>query len=230
MIERSGVAMVEKLLVSWSSGKDSALALCAIESLKRYEIKALLTTLSNESGRIGAHGLRRTLLERQAASCGYPLEMLFLPEGAANDQYEAALGKALEKKREQGISAIVYGDIYLEDIRDYREKHLERAGMKALFPLWHQDTSELAREFIDLGFKAVITSVDSRILDRRMLGRIFDRQFLSELPSGTDPCGENGEFHTFVFDGPIFRESIHFTVGEVFTENKHFLCCDLIPV
>jgi uncharacterized protein (TIGR00290 family) len=221
--------MAEKVVVSWSSGKDSALALCAVQSLNDCEISALLTTLVNDDGRIGVHGLRRILLKRQALSCGYPLEEVFLPEGAANEQYEAALDKVLEKHREKGVSSVVYGDIFLEDIRKYREKHLEKTGMKALFPLWHRDTSGLAREFIDLGFKAVITSVDSRILDRGMLGRLFDRQFLSELPPGADPCGENGEFHTFVFDGPIFHECIRYAVGEVFPDRNHFYYCDLIP-
>lgn len=221
--------MAEKLLVSWSSGKDSALALCAIKRRRDHEIRALLTTLVEEGGRIGAHSLRRVLLERQAASCGYPLEMVFLPNAAANDQYEAAIEKVLERRREEGVSAVVYGDIFLEDVRKYREKHLEKAGMRGLFPLWNRDTFELATEFIDLGFRAVIISVDARILDKGVLGRRFDRAFLSALPPGADPCGENGEFHTFVFDGPIFRESIRYTVGEVFPERDHFWFCDLVP-
>ena len=221
--------MAEKLLVSWSSGKDSALALCAVKRHGGYEIRALLTTIAEDGGRIGEHGLRRVLLERQASSCGYPLEKVFLPEDAANVQYEAALEKVFERSRAEGISSVVFGDIFLEDIRKYREKHLEKAEMKALFPLWNRDTFELATEFIDLGFRAVITSVDTRILDKGMLGRPFDRTFLSELPPGADPCGENGEFHTFVFDGPIFRESVRYTVGEIWPErNQHWLC-DLVP-
>ncbi len=221
--------MVEKLLVSWSSGKDSALALCAVKRGGDYEIRALLTTLVEEKNRIGAHGLRRVLLERQALSCGYPLEMVLLPVAAANEQYETAVDKVIEKHRKEGTSAVVYGDIFLEDIRKYREKQLEKAGMSALFPLWRRDTFELAIEFIDLGFRAVITSVDTRILDKGMLGRPYDRKFLSELPPGADPCGENGEFHTFVFDGPIFRESIRYTVGEAFPELDHFWFRDLVP-
>lgn len=221
--------MAEKLSISWSGGKDSALALFAMKRRKGYEIRALMTTLAGAGGRVGVHGLRNILLERQASSCGYPLEKVFLPEGAANDQYEAALAEALARCREEGVSSVVYGDIFLEDIRKYREKHLEKAGMKARFPLWERDTSELAMEFIDLDFKAVITSVDTRVLDKGMLGRRFDRDFLSALPPHVDPCGENGEFHTFVFDGPIFRESIRYAIGEVLPERNHLYFCDLIP-
>ena len=154
---------------------------------------------------------------------------MFLPEDAANDQYEVALEKVYERSRAEGVTSVVFGDIFLEDIRKYREKHLEKAGMRALFPLWNRDTFELATEFIDLGFSAVITSVDTRILDKGMLGKPFDRTFLSELPPGTDPCGENGEFHTFVFDGPIFRESIRYTVGEIWPERNQYWLCDLVP-
>ena len=221
--------MAEKLLISWSSGKDSALALCEMKSRKGYEIRALLTTLATGSGRIGIHGLRSILLERQASSCGYPLEKVFLPEGAANDRYEAALAEALASYWEEGGSSVVDGDIFLEDIRKYRETQLEQAGMKARFPLWRRDTFKLAMEFIDLGFRAVIAAVDTRVLDKGMLGKCFDRPFLSTLPPGVDPCGENGEFHTFVFDGPIFRESIRYAVGEVLPDQNHFYFCDILP-
>lgn len=222
--------MAENLLVSWSSGKDSALALHAVKGSDHYEVKALLTTVADDNERISMHGLRHVLLERQAASTGYPLQKVFLPRGASNEQYETTLLRVLEKCRRRGVSSVVYGDIFLADIRRYRENHLEKAEMSALFPLWKRDTSELAREFIDFGFKAFIISVDGHVLDRAFLGRTFDRQFLSELPSGVDPCGENGEFHTFVFDGPIFREAIPCRVGEVLMEQRRFYLCDLIPV
>ncbi|MHC4365435.1 MAG: Dph6-related ATP pyrophosphatase [Planctomycetota bacterium] len=222
--------MKEKVLVCWSGGKDSALALWEIARDERYEIAALLTTVTEDYDRISMHGVRRILLERQAQSLGYPLEKVFISKGACDEEYESKMQMVLEKYMRAGVSSVVFGDIFLEDVRKYREEKLSKIGMKAIFPMWQSDTTELAHRFIESGFKAVITCVDSNVLDRKFVGRAFDEQFLSELPSTVDPCGENGEFHSFVYDGPIFRERVSHTIGEVVLRENRFYYCDLCPV
>jgi uncharacterized protein (TIGR00290 family) len=222
--------MTEKIILSWSGGKDSALALYEIQKTHRYEILALLTTVAEDYDRVSMHGVRRALLERQAESLGYPLEKVLISKDVSNREYESKMRGVLAKYLNLGGSSVVFGDIFLEDLRKYRESNLLKIGMKGIFPLWKRNTSELARAFIDLGFKAMITCVDSKALDRKFVGRGFDRQLLSELPSAVDPCGENGEFHTFVYDGPIFQGAIPHTIGEIVLIDDRFYYCDLIPV
>jgi len=222
--------MKEKVLVCWSGGKESALALHRLQKTGNYEIAALLTTVTQDYDRISMHGVRRTLLERQAQSLGFALEKVTISKDASNEQYESKMQMVLEKYVRAGVSSVVFGDVFLEDVRKYREEKLSKIGMKAIFPMWKCDTAELAHRFIDLGFKAVVTCVDSNVLDKKFIGRRFDERFLSELPSAVDPCGENGEFHSFVYDGPMFREEISHTIGEVVLREKRFYYCDLIPV
>jgi uncharacterized protein (TIGR00290 family) len=219
----------EKVLLAWSGGKDSALALYKVQKRRGYEISALLTTVTKDYDRISMHGVRRSLLEQQASSLGYPAEQVLIPAKATNEEYEMSMRQVLEKYSGSGVSAVVFGDIFLEEVRKYREDNLSKVGMRAVFPLWERDTTGLARAFIDLGFKAVITCVDSRLLDKSFVSRLFDRQFLSELPSGVDPCGENGEFHSFVFDGPIFRWKLSYRLGDTVLRDNRFYFRDLIP-
>lgn len=220
----------ERVLFTWSGGKDSAMALYKLLESRDYEVVALLTTLTREYGRVSMHGVREVLLEEQADSIGLRLEKIYIARGSSNEDYDARMREALTRYRRLGVSAVAFGDILLEDVRRYREESLSKIGMKALFPIWGRDTAKLAREFIDLGFKAIVTCVDSKSLDRRFVGRIYDEEFLRDLPTGVDPCGENGEFHTFVYDGPIFRRRIRFRVGRIVFRDNRFYFCDLIPV
>jgi len=221
--------MAEKIIFTWSGGKDSAMALYELQRTHSYEVSALLTTITEDYERISMHSVRRILLERQADSLGLSLEKVFISKNASNEEYESKMQEVLMKYRATGVSSVVFGDIFLEDLRKYREDKLSKVDMKGIFPIWKRDTTELAHTFIDLGFKAVVTCVDSNVLDKKFVGRVFDGQFLSELPSTVDPCGENGEFHSFVYDGPIFRERIAFTVGDIVLRDNRFYFCDLIP-
>lgn len=220
---------MEKVLLSWSGGKDSALALHEIRREGHYEIAALVTTVTEGYDRISMHGVRRALLERQAASLALPLETVLISPEATNEEYEARMGALLERYREAGILSVVFGDIFLEDLRRYREEKLATIGMKALFPLWKEDTRELTRSLAALGYRAITTCVDTAALDARFVGRLIDEEFLSQLPPTVDPCGENGEFHSFVFDGPMFREPVAFSRGEVVLRLNRFSYCDLLP-
>ncbi|UCG70826.1 MAG: diphthine--ammonia ligase [Thermoplasmata archaeon] len=222
--------MKEKVIVSWGGGKDSALALSEIQKNKNLEIAALLTTLSDDYDRISMHGVRRILLEQQAGSLGLPLEKVFIPKDVTNEEYESKMKDVLKRYQKEGVSSVGFGDIFLEDIRRYREDKLSKIGMKGIFPLWKKNTTDLAQEFIDSGFKAIITCIDSNFLDGEFTGRTFDKRFLSDLPSPVDPCGENGEFHSFVYDGPIFQKKIHYNKGEVVLRDNRFYFCDLIPL
>ena len=221
--------MREKVIVAWSGGKDSALALHKIQRAGDYEILTLLTTLTEDYDRISMHGVRRELLERQAELLDLHLEKMFISKNTSEEEYESQMREVLTKYLSAGASAIVFGDIFLEDLRKYREDNLSRIGMKGIFPLWKSNTTELAHKFIALGFKAITTCVDSEFLDKAFVGRTIDEEFLSELPPDVDPCGENGEFHSFVYDGPIFREQVSCATGEVILRDKRFYFCDLIP-
>ncbi len=220
---------MENVLVSWSGGKDSALALYEILKAQNYQITALVTTVTEDYDRISIHGVRRVLLEQQAAALGFPLEKVLIPKNASNDEYEANMGKLLAKYRQTGVRLVMFGDIFLEDLRKYREDKLASLGMQGIFPLWKRDTGELARWLTEWGFQAITTCVDSQVLGRQFVGRLIDAQFLAELPAGIDPCGENGEYHSFVFDGPIFKESVPFISGEVVLRENRFYYCDLVP-
>ena len=192
------------MVVAWSGGKDSALALYEILNSGSYQVLDLFTTVTKDNDRISIHDVQRILLELQARALCIPLEELFIPKDASDAEYEDNMLKSLKKHRDNGVSSVVFGDIFIEDIKKYREYILEKAGMNGVFPLWKKDTQKLARTFISLGFEAVITSVDSTVLGKDFAGRKYTEKFLMDLPVNVDPCGENGEFHTFVYNGPIF--------------------------
>ncbi|WP_114779447.1 Dph6-related ATP pyrophosphatase [Botryobacter ruber] len=204
-----------KSVFNWSGGKDSSLCLYHVLQQQKYEVAALLTTLSSATRRISMHGVRQELLEQQAKNIGLPLQQLYLPENASMSDYNRLLDEKLQELKQQGVTTAIFGDINLQDLREYREQQMAQAGMEAVFPLWERPTDELVREFLDLGFKAVVVCVNGKLLDRSFAGRLLDEAFLHDLPPNVDPCGENGEFHTFVFDGPIFREPVQYTLGEV---------------
>ena len=217
-----------KLALAWSGGKDSALALWKLRTEHVLEPLALMTTVTDAYARISMHGVRRELLEAQARAAGLPVVEVPIPPRCTNDVYEQRMGQALASARLANAEAVAFGDLFLEDIRAYREERLGRAGKRAIFPLWMLDTSELAREFIAAGFQALLVCVDPRQLDPSFAGRPFDEALLADLPAGIDPCGENGEFHTFVHAGPIFEEPIGCEVGEV-TVREGFAFCDVRP-
>jgi uncharacterized protein (TIGR00290 family) len=217
------------VLVSWSGGKDSCLALHEIQKTSNIRVEALLTTVTRDFDRISMHGVRRVLLERQAESLGLPLHQIVISRGAGNDEFEQRMQEAFAGYRDRGIDSVVFGDLFLRDIRAYRERFLARCHMTGLFPVWGRDTTQFIRDFIALGFKAVIVCVDPAQLDPLFSGRMIDEKFLADLPSGVDPCGENGEFHTFVFDGPSFRKPVNFSIGEIVCRDS-FWFCDLVPV
>ena len=221
--------MRKKVIASWSSGKDSAMALHEIQKTGEYEIVALLTTLTKDYDRISMHGERRVLLERQADLLDIYLQEVLISKGTSNEEYEAIIEEVLRKYLDMGVSTVVFGDVFLESLRQHREDNLAKIGMDAIFPLWKRDTTELAHEFIDAGFKAITTCVDTKILDGKFVGRTFDEEFLAELPAEVDPCGENGEFHSFAYDGPIFREELLCTKGETVLRDNRFYFCDVIP-
>jgi len=219
-----------KVLIAWSSGKDSAWCLYVLQQgvMGRAEIVGLLTTVNEVYARVSMHAVRVELLKAQAQAVGLPLWTVPLPYPCSNEEYQDLMGQAVVGAREQGIEAIAFGDLYLEDVRSYREKMMRGTGIKPLFPLWRMPTYLLARDMIDHGVKARLTCVDPQALHAHFIGREFDRSFLDELPSGVDPCGEKGEFHTFAYDGPMFRTPVFFRSGEsVHREGLIFI--DLIP-
>jgi len=219
----------EKVLFTWSGGKDSAMALHELKKNAGYEIAALLTTITEDYDRVSMHGVRRELLEAQTASLGLAIEKVLISKQSSNEDYESRMRTVLERYKAEGVSSVAFGDIFLEELRRYREDNLAKIGMKGIFPLWKRNTSHLARDFIHAGFRAVITCIDSEVLDKRFAGREFDEAFLSELPPEIDPCGENGEFHSFVHDGPIFENGIRHTRGEMVLRDQRFWYLDLIP-
>ena len=220
----------QDVIVAWSGGKDSALALREILLDGRYRVAALLTTVTGEYDRISMHGVRRTLLERQATSLGLPLEQVVISPGATNDEYEGNMGGTLQALRQRvpGLDTVVFGDLFLAEIRTYRERMLAGIGMRGLFPLWLRDTRALAHQFVRLGYRAVLVCVDAEQLPPEFAGREFDAALLRELPSTVDPCGENGEFHTFVYAGPGFRQEVRHERGPVVLRDRRFVYCDLV--
>ncbi|MES2558312.1 MAG: diphthine--ammonia ligase [Bacteroidota bacterium] len=205
----------EKVIFNWSGGKDSALCLYKLLQADTHEILCLLTSVNAEYQRISMHGVRVELLEAQATSIGLPLQQLLIPEMPTMEVYETVMKEALTTLTRQGATTSVFGDIFLEDLRKYREDKLAELNLKGLFPLWKIPTHTLIREFLALGFKTITTCVNEKYLDQRFVGRIIDEDFLNDLPPNVDPCGENGEFHTFVFDGPLFKKPIPFKIGEI---------------
>lgn len=202
-----------RAILSWSSGKDSALAFQRVLAAGAYEVVGLLTTLGEEKARVAVHDVRESLLDAQAAAMGLPLEKVRLPSPCPNAVYEARVGQALRRGKAAGVTHVLFGDLFLADIRAYREARMAELGLAPVFPLWGESTVALAREMIGSGIRAVLTAVDTRRLDASLAGRAFDESLLSELPAGVDPCGENGEFHTFVHEAPFFSSGIAIRIG-----------------
>jgi uncharacterized protein (TIGR00290 family) len=224
-----GTGMVETVILSWSGGKDSAIAFGELSRDPRYEVRSLLTTVTEGYDRISMHGVRVSLLDQQASALGLPLVKVPIPQAANNEQYESRMREVLTGECAHGVRTVAFGDIFLEDIRRYREERLSQVGMKAIFPIWKRDTRELAVSFIDAGFRAILTCVDSKQLDGSFVGRTFDHSLLRDLPSGVDPCGENGEFHTFVSAGPNFSQPVPIRKGEIVVREDRFYYCDVLP-
>jgi uncharacterized protein (TIGR00290 family) len=217
---------VKKVLLSWSSGKDSAWSLHRLRQTPDIEIVGLLTTLNREFDRVAMHAVRRTLVDAQAGATGLPLRAIPLPWPCSNEQYESIMAEVCHTARAEGVDAIAFGDLFLADIRAYREKQLAGTGLEPLFPLWEIPTGQLAREMIGGGLRARLTCVDPRVLPRDFAGREFDTKLIGDLPPGVDPCGENGEFHSFVYDGPMFTHPLAIRAGEV-VERDGFVFADL---
>jgi len=218
----------EPILFCWSGGKDSALALHTLLQQSDVSIATLLTTVTEGYDRISMHGVRRELLQRQAESLRLPLHEVLIPPQCVNSIYEARMEDALLTFHKQGIRRVAFGDIFLEDLRLYREKNLARIEMQSLFPIWKRNTRDLIREFHAARFRSIAVCIDSKVLDPTFAGRELDASFFADLPPSVDPCGENGEFHTFVFDGPIFSRPIDFTLGEI-VQRDSFIFRDLLP-
>ena len=242
----------ENAVFNWSGGKDSALCLHRISILKEYSVSYLLTSVNKQYRRISMHGVRVELLEQQAASIGIPLVKMLMPEMPDMKTYETIMKETLVRFKNEGTGVCIFGDIFLEDLRAYRENKLAEMDLKAIFPLWKIPTNQLVREFIALGFKAVIVCVNDKFLGKDFVGRKIDDSFLADLPNSVDPCGEYGEFHSFVYDGPIFKKPVAFELGEIvyrkYQPSQHdddseyncsnksapfssgFWYCDLLPV
>ena len=217
-----------KALVAWSSGKDSAWALHEVRRAGEVEVVGLLTTVTSGFGRVSMHAVRETLLDRQAEALELPCHKVRIPWPCTNAVYEREMEHALAEARANGITCVVFGDLFLADVRAYREAKMAGSGIEPLFPLWGRDTTRLARDMLTGGLRATLTCVDPRRLDRSFAGRAFDEALLQALPAGVDPCGENGEFHTFVSTGPMFRAPLEVAVGEV-VEREGFVFADVLP-
>lgn len=217
-----------KTLLSWSSGKDAAWALHTLRQAAEVDVVGLLTTTNAAFDRVAMHGVRASLLEAQADAAGLPLWKVPLPWPCPNEAYEALMAEACARAVADGIGVMAFGDLFLEDVRDYRIQKLAGTGLRPLFPIWNPDTAALARDMVAAGLKATLTCVDPRALDASFAGRDFDAQLLADLPSSVDPCGERGEFHTFAWDGPMFRHPVPVRRGEV-VERDGFVFADLVP-
>ena len=237
-----------KAYMNWSGGKDSSLALYHTLHDKNYSVEKLLTNVNNKFRRISMHGVREELLEQQATAIGIPLQKLVLTDQPSMIEYEQHMTKTMNHLQQEKFTHSVFGDIFLEDLKIYREAQLAKAGMTAVFPLWKRDTTELIHEFIGLGFKSIVVCVNEKYLDKSFCGRIIDESFITDMPAKADVCGENGEFHTFVFDGPLFNNPVAFDKGEIIyrkyaapkqsdncfqshiVDDYGFYFCDLLPV
>ncbi len=204
------------------------MALYEMQKSGGYEIVALLTTITEGYQRVSMHGVREELLDRQAESLGVRLHRILIPQNPTNEEYASIMREVLTKYKDENVQSVAFGDVFLEDVRRYREENLAKIGMEGFFPIWKRDTGELVRTFIDAGFRAIVTCIDSRVLDLSFVGREIDRNFIGRLPPDVDPCGESGELHSFVFDGPNFREEVTFTIGEIALRDS-FYFCDLLP-
>ena len=228
--------MPKSTYFNWSSGKDSSMALFKLLMDKNYKVEYLLTTISEKYQRVSMHGLRRDLLEAQIKQIGIPFKIVELPDLSSNEEYKEVMRSACEFMISENLNYSAFGDIFLEDLRVFREEQLHKVGISALFPLWKLNTSDLAKTFESEGFKAIVVSVNAQLLGEEFVGRYYDSQFIADLPLNVDPCGENGEFHTFCFDGPIFKNPVDFEIGEkILKSYKHgdletaFWYCDLLP-
>ncbi|WP_107852589.1 Dph6-related ATP pyrophosphatase [Oceanimonas marisflavi] len=217
-----------KLLMSWSSGKDSAWALHTLQQHPEYKVVGLFTTVNEAFERVAMHGVRTELLRQQADALGLPLEVIALPWPCTNEDYQARMGAFIKGAKKRGIDAFGFGDLLLEDVKQYRENQLAGTGIEAVFPIWHTPTDSLPHKMIENGLRAVITCLDPKKVPKAFAGRELTAELLAELPEGTDPCGENGEFHTFVFDGPMFRQPVTIAPGEV-VERDGFVFADILP-
>lgn len=212
-----------KAIFNWSGGKDSALALYKIQIEKKIEVSSLLTTLNKKNKRVSGHGIRESLLDLQSKNMSIPINKIFLPEDVSNETYEKMMKEYWEKKKNEGINYCISGDIFLEDVKEYREKQLSMMDIQSVFPLWKMNSNDVLKEFIDLGFKSIVVCINEKYLDSSFVGRIIDADFVADLPPNIDPCGENGEYHSFVFDGPIFKKPVDFKVNDkiyIFKEYK----------
>jgi uncharacterized protein (TIGR00290 family) len=217
-------AKIEPVLFCWSGGKDSAMALHVLRQRRDSRVAGLLTTVTEGYERVSMHGVSRALLLRQAEVIGLPLQEVRIPPKCVNPIYEARMREALLLQKENGVRCVAFGDIFLQDLREYRERNLAQVEMKAIFPIWKRDTRELAQEFCAMGFRAVAVCIDSKKLSHDFAGRELDESFFRDLPAGVDPCGENGEFHTFVYDGPIFSKAIAIERGEIVERDGFYFC------
>jgi uncharacterized protein (TIGR00290 family) len=217
---------MKRILLSWSSGKDSAWSLHVLRQRGEYEVVGLLTTFNGEADRVAMHAVRRELVERQAAAAGLPLWGVALPWPCPNEQYEALMAGACAKAVAEGIAGVAFGDLFLEDVRAYREKQLKGTGLEPIFPVWGMPTHELAREMLASGLRAKLTCIDTTKLEPSFAGREFDERLLSDLPAGVDPCGERGEFHSFVYAGPMLNDVVAVSVGATVVQDQ-FVFADL---
>jgi uncharacterized protein (TIGR00290 family) len=215
-------AMREKVAISWSGGKDCCLALHKILLSQQYDVHSLHTTFNENTGRVGLHGIRQTLIEQQANSLGIRLDKISIPSAEDHDAYELSIKNYYQLLADLGIRKVVFGDIYLEDLRAFRDKILAAFGLQGIYPLWKKEVRSLATEFIESGFKAIICSADNKFFDEQTVGTYYDYNFINTLPDEVDPCGENGEFHTFVFDGSIFKKPITIKKGELVSKEYHY--------
>ena len=215
-------------ILSWSSGKDSAYSLFTLRKVNQFEIVELLTTVTDTFKRVSMHGVREELLEAQAESLGLPLHKIRIPSPCPNEIYEAKMAEYLKARRAEGIRHVAFGDLFLADLRQYREQRLAELNFEGIFPLWLRDTQDLAKKMIEDGFEAILTCVDLKKLPKEFAGRKFDHRLLADLPAGIDPCGENGEFHSFVYGGPIFNKKIPIRVGET-VEREGYAFADVLP-
>ncbi len=210
--------------MAWSGGKDSTLALHTLLQNNQYEIAGLMTTVTEPQNRISMHGVRVSLLEKQAKTLGLPLHKIIIPTKCDFEKYEKKLKEKLLKLKQRGVWGVAFGDIFLEDIRKYREEKLSPINLTPVFPIWGRTTKNLSNQFIDLGFQSIITCIDTRKLDKSFIGKPFTHAFINRLPKTVDPCGENGEFHSFVFDGPIFKKPLNISVGENKLKDDYCFC------
>jgi uncharacterized protein (TIGR00290 family) len=219
--------MIKRTLLSWSTGKDSAYALHLLGQAQSIRVEGLFTTVNRTHGRVAMHAVSEALLDFQARAVGLPLRKLEIPYPCGHEEYEAVMGAFVHEAKSQGIESMAFGDVFLEDVRSYREEKLKKTGIAPLFPLWGLDTFHMARALLAAGFRMIITCVDTRHVPKDFAGRPFDESLLKDLPSHVDPCGENGEFHTFVYDGPLFKKPLHVQVGET-VERDGFVFADVV--